>query len=36
MSPMSDQGLKIVRAALLFGFLGIVASRFGLKKNRAW
>ena len=25
MSPMSDQGLKIVRAALVFGFFGMAA-----------
>ncbi len=25
MSPMSDQGLKIVRAALAFGFFGMAA-----------
>ena len=36
MSLMSDQGLKMVRAALVFGFfLAWWLRRFGLKNNRA-
>ena len=29
MSLMSDEGLKMVRAALVFGFLGMVAAGLG-------
>ena len=36
MSLMSDQEVKMVRAALVFGFLAWWLCRFGLKKNRAW
>ena len=35
MSLMSDQGLKIARTAMVFGFLGIVAMPVWAEKNRA-